>query len=100
MNERHVTAVVLLSGATTAATRAALLTALSTQTRRPDRVIAVLPSDADPEVHDALAVLHSVGEVDRLLDVPAGISRAGAVQEVLHQLLAQHERTAAPVGAA
>ena len=100
MNERHVTAVVLLSGATTAATRAALLTALSTQTRRPDRVIAVLPSDADPEVHDALAVLHSVGEVDRLLDVPAGISRAGAVQEVLHQLIAQHERTEAPVGVA
>ena len=94
------TAVVLLSGATTAATQAALGAALSGQTRRPDRVVAVVPSEIDAEVRSALEAEVSRGEVDRLLDVPASVSRAGAVQEALDQLVARHERTEDPVGAA
>jgi GT2 family glycosyltransferase len=99
VNERHVTAVVLLSGTTTAATHDALQAALTAQTRRPDRVVAVAPSDLDPQVQGALQRAASAGEVDRLLDVPAQISRAGAVQAVLEQLAAQHERSLDPVGA-
>jgi GT2 family glycosyltransferase len=100
VSERHVTAVVLLSGATTAETQAALGAALSAQTRRPDRVVAVVPSDIDPEVRSALQAATSRGEVDRFLDVPANVSRAGAVQEALDQLIARHERSEDPVAAA
>ena len=39
MNDRHITAVVLLSGATTGSTLDALRQVLDAQTRRPDRVM-------------------------------------------------------------
>lgn len=98
MNERHVTAVVLLSGATTAATQDALHAALTAQSRRPDRVLVALPSDLDEDARAALEGLSASGDVDRLVDVPSNSSRAGAVQEVLAVLAAQHERSLAPVG--
>ena len=71
MNERHVTAVVLLSGATTAGTHDALHAALTAQTRLPDRVVVAVPSDLDEDVRAALESLTASGEVDRLVDVPA-----------------------------
>ena len=57
MNERHVTAVVLLSGATTAGTYDALHAALTAQTRLPDRVVVAAPSDLDEDVRAALESL-------------------------------------------
>ena len=104
MNERHVTAVVLLSGATTAGTHDALHAALTAQTRLPDRVVVAVPSDLDEDVRAALESLTASGEVDRLVDVtarpdPSLPGRAAAVEEVLDALAAQHERTLAPVDA-
>ena len=74
MNERHVTAVVLLSGATTAGTHDALHAALTAQTRLPDRVVVAAPSDLDEDVRAALESLTASGEVDRLVDVPARVA--------------------------
>lgn len=93
MSERHVTAVVLLSGTTTAETHDALLTAVVGQTRPADRVVVVAPSDLDAEVRAALDAAAAAGDVDRVLPVSASAPRSAAVQEVLDRLIAQHEQT-------
>ena len=86
MNDRHITAVVLLSGATTGSTLDALRQALDAQTRRPDRVVVVAPSDLPEDARGLLEEDLSAERIHRLLPVSASLSRAGAVRETLEAL--------------
>ena len=86
MSDRHITAVVLLSGATTAATHDALRTALATQTRPAERTVVVAPSDLAEDVHDAVQADLSSGTIDEILPISASVSRAGAIRETLELL--------------
>src|SRR5699024_6365355 len=87
-NDRHITAVVLLSGATTGSTLDALRQALDAQTRRPDRVVVVAPSDLPEDARGLLEEDLSAERIHRLLPVSASLSRAGAVRETLEALSA------------
>lgn len=89
MSARHITAVVLLSGPTTAATHDALRTALAGQSRRPDRTVVVAPSVLDEEVRAHVEEQRASGEIDEVLEISGTVSRAGAVREAL-ELLAPH----------
>ncbi|QNN81844.1 hypothetical protein H3H54_10770 [Brachybacterium sp. Z12] len=86
MSDRHITAVVLLSGATTAATHDALRTSLATQTRPAERTVVVAPSDLAEDVHDAVQADLSSGTIDEILPISASVSRAGAIRETLELL--------------
>ena len=86
MSGRHITAVVLLSGTTTARTHAALRTALTEQTRRAERIVVVAPSDLPEEVSAAIARDLGDEAIDEILPVSAALSRAGAVRETLDLL--------------
>ncbi|AXK45532.1 hypothetical protein [Brachybacterium saurashtrense] len=86
MSDRHITAFVLLSGATTVATRSALRDALTAQTLAPDEVVVVAPSDIPDAVQQALEEDLAAGRVDQVLPVSAALSRAGAVREALESL--------------
>lgn len=86
MSDRHITAVVLLSGATTAATHDALRTALSAQTRRPERTVVVAPSDLSDDVHHAIEADLSAGTIGEILPISASVSRSGAIREMLELL--------------
>lgn len=89
MSDRHITAVVLLSGATTVSTHEALRTALRDQTRAPDRVVVVTPSDLDESVQEQVRADLADTAVQEVLPVSAAVSRAGIVRETL-ELLAPH----------
>ncbi|GAA4521619.1 hypothetical protein GCM10023160_08720 [Brachybacterium paraconglomeratum] len=86
MSDRHITAVVLLSGATTARTHEALRAALAAQTRQAERIVVVAPSGLPEAVSDALARDLGDGTVDEVLPISAALSRAGAVRETLELL--------------
>ncbi|MGP9539008.1 hypothetical protein ACT3SP_13425 [Brachybacterium sp. AOP43-C2-M15] len=99
MSDRHVTAVVLLSGATTASTHDALRTALSTQTRPVDRVVVVTPSELAESVLASVQADLAEGSIQEILPVSTAVSRAGAVRETLENLApresaAERSRTA------
>ena len=86
MNDRHITAVVLLHGTTSASTHDALRAALSAQTRTPDRIVAIAPSDLPEDVRERLESDLAAGTIHRILPVSASLSRAGAVRETLESL--------------
>lgn len=86
MSDRHITAVVLLDGTTTASTHEALRAALTAQTRRPDRVAVIAPSDIPEDVREAVEADLATGSVHRILPVSTALSRAGAVRETLETL--------------
>ena len=98
MSDRHITAVVLLSGTTTASTHGALRTALSEQSRPPDRIVVVAPSDLAGEVHDAVESDLLTGRIDEILPVSSSVSRSGAIHETL-ELLERSAETAPEPGA-
>ena len=91
MSDRHITAVVLLDGTTTASTHEALRAALTAQTRRPDRVAVIAPSDIPEEVREGVEADLAAGRVHRVLPVSAALSRAGAVRETLETLAGHAE---------
>lgn len=95
MNDRHITAVVLLTGTTTASTHEALRAALTAQIRTPDRIVAVAPSDLPEDVRDALEADLSAGTLHSVLPISGALSRAGAVHEMLESL----EDLTGPAGA-
>ena len=95
MSDRLITAVVLLDGTTRASTHDALRRALAAQTRRPDRVMVIAPSDLPDQVHEALEADRAAGRADRILPVSSVLSRAGAVREVL-EALAERGRQPGP----
>ncbi|WP_394215792.1 glycosyltransferase family 2 protein [Brachybacterium vulturis] len=95
MSDRHITAVVLLDGTTTASTHEALRAALTAQTRRPDRVMVVAPSDLPEDVREGIEADRAAGSVHRVLPISAAVSRAGAVREIL-ETLEDPEDTPAP----
>lgn len=86
MSERHVIAVVLLSGSTTAPSLEATTAAVTGQSRPADRIVAVAPSTLDDTVSTLLEDAAARGEIDEVLSTSAVISRAGAVREVLDLL--------------
>ena len=98
MSDRHITAVVLLSGTTTASTHGALRTALSEQSRPPDRIVVVAPSDLAGEVDDAVESDLLTGRIDEILPVSSSVSRSGAIHETL-ELLERSAETAPEPGA-
>jgi GT2 family glycosyltransferase len=98
VSDRHITAVVLLSGTTTAQTHEALRTAVSAQTRLPDDVLVVTPSDVPEDVREGVEADLAGGRIHRILPVSAALSRAGAVRETL-EALSGHRDDAAGAGA-
>lgn len=86
MSDRHIIAVALLSGATTAPTHNALREALAAQNRRPDELVVIAPSDLPAEVRETVEADLAAGTIDRLLPVSSSLSRAGAIRETLEAL--------------
>ncbi|ASK64929.1 hypothetical protein CFK39_02745 [Brachybacterium avium] len=86
MSDRHITAVVLLDGTTTASTHGALLEALTAQSRQPDRVAIIAPSDIPQEVRAEVEAGLAAGSIHRILPVSAALSRAGVIRETLESL--------------
>ncbi|MDN5899331.1 MAG: hypothetical protein L0H74_04620 [Brachybacterium sp.] len=86
MSDHHITAVVLLDGTTTASTHGALHAALTAQTRRPDRVAVIAPSDIPQDVREDVEAELAAGSIHRILPVSAALSRAGMVRETLESL--------------
>lgn len=99
MSERHVTAVVLLSGSTTAPSLEATTAAVTAQSRPADRIVVVAPSTLEEDVSALLEAGAARGEIDEVLSTSAVISRAGAVREVL-DLLARRPMVGEPDGQA
>lgn len=91
MSDRQITAVVLLSGSTTAATHRALFTSLTSQTRPADRTVVLTSSDLSADVLEAVEADAASGDVHQILPVSAALGRAGAFGEAL-ELLAQRDR--------
>ncbi|WP_299304557.1 hypothetical protein [uncultured Brachybacterium sp.] len=83
MSDRHITAVVLLSGTTTSRTHDALRVAMSAQTRQPERIMVVAPTGLPEDVSDAIARGLGDGTIDEILPISASLSRAGAIRELL-----------------
>lgn len=99
MSDRHITAVVLLDGTTTASTHAAVQAALAAQIRRPDQVVVLVPTDAPEDVRDAVEASRASGSIDRILPVSASLSRAGMVRETLETLAERPTAEASGAGA-
>ena len=83
MNERRVTAVVLLSGSTSALTLESTAAAVTAQSRPADRIVAIAPSSLTAEARTALEDLLARGDVDEVLITSGAVGRAGAVREAL-----------------
>lgn len=108
MNERRVTAVVLLSGSTSALTLESTAAAVTAQSRAADRVVAVAPSSLEDDAARLLEELLERGDIDDALTTSGAVGRSGAVREALDLLdrrpttNEEHEPedTFAPAGAA
>ncbi|MFC7376321.1 hypothetical protein ACFQRD_13710 [Brachybacterium sp. GCM10030268] len=81
MSEPHVTAVVLLSGSTTAHSLSTALEAVTGQSRHADRLVVVATSDLSDDVQDALDAQVADGVVDDVVTISASAGPAGAVRE-------------------
>ncbi|MEE1649593.1 hypothetical protein V1260_02180 [Brachybacterium sp. J144] len=86
MSDRHVTAVVLLSRATTEPSLRATLAGAQGQSRPVDRLVAVAPQDLPEDCVALLRDERSAGGLDHVLTVPAGAARTAALRAVLRLL--------------
>src|SRR5690625_2444758 len=80
------TAVVLLSGSTSALTLESTAAAVTAQSRSADRIVAIAPSSLEAEAGALLEDLLERGDVDEVLTTSGAVGRAGAVREALDLL--------------
>lgn len=92
MSERQVTAVVLLSRSTTAATLDSITGALQAQARTPDGLLIVAPADLPEELRGCVREAADRLQAQDVLSISGSVSRAGAVREVLEQLALGRDR--------
>ena len=97
MNEGRVTAVVLLSGSTSALTLESTAAAVTAQSRPADRIVAIAPSSLEAEAGALLEDLLERGDVDEVLTTSGAVGRAGAVREAL-DLLDRRPAASGPQG--
>ncbi|MGO2608468.1 MAG: hypothetical protein ACTH8V_15220, partial [Brachybacterium tyrofermentans] len=86
MSERHVTAVVLLSGSTPERSRIATFDAVLSQSRPADRLVVVAGADLPDDSLARLDQLLGDGVVDDVRTMSSTVGRAGAVHEALDLL--------------
>ncbi|MGP9682735.1 hypothetical protein [Brachybacterium sp. AOP3-A1-3] len=86
MSERHVTAVVLLSGSTPERSRNATFDAVLAQSRPADRLVVVAGADLPDESRTRLDQLLGDGLVDDVRTMSSTVGRAGAMYEALDLL--------------
>ncbi|MGO2312679.1 hypothetical protein ACTXKH_07210 [Brachybacterium tyrofermentans] len=86
MSERHVTAVVLLSGSTPERSRNATFDAVLSQSRPADRLVVVAGADLPDDSLARLDQLLGDGVVDDVRTMSSTVGRAGAVHEALDLL--------------
>ncbi|GAA1712184.1 hypothetical protein [Brachybacterium phenoliresistens] len=91
MTHRIVTAVVLLSPRDTPTHHRETFAALQAQTRPPDRVVVVAPSDLPDGTEAVVDEAFDAGGIDELLRTSAAVGHVGAVRHVL-DLLADPDR--------
>src|SRR5699024_5163794 len=93
----RVTAVVLLSGSTSALTLESTAAAVTAQSRPADRIVAIAPSSLEAEAGALLEDLLERGDVDEVLTTSGAVGRAGAVREAL-DLLDRRPAASGPQG--
>lgn len=86
MSDRHITAVVLLTGSTSERSHRATFEALAGQTRPADSLVVVTSSDLPDDVRDLLDQQIGDGQIDDVQTSASTVGRAGAVREALELL--------------